>query len=215
MTATTRVLLVDDHPVFRLGLRALLDGIAEIEVVGEAASADEALATIPAAAPDLVLLDLHLPDRSGLEVVRELRRLHPGVAALVLTMAQDEDTLFAALRAGARGYLVKGADQDALVRAIQSVRAGDLVVGTAMADAVADGLDVRPAGPFPALTDREHEVLDLIARGFDNARVANRLFLSPKTVRNHLSNILGKLGASTRAEAIALARDAGLGVTSD
>ena len=209
-----RVVVVDDHPVFRMGMGALLGTLEGIEVVGEAESADGALAVTGDQRPDVVLMDLHLGASTGVEATREIARLHPEVGVLVVTMMDDDDSVFAAMRAGARGYLLKGAAPTEIERAIRAVANGEVILGAAIAgQAVSFLAGARNTGPtpFPDLTDREREVLDLVARGLDNATIARRLSLSPKTVRNHLSNILTKLQVPDRAQAIVRARESGLG----
>ncbi|MDV6295997.1 response regulator transcription factor [Rhodococcus aetherivorans] len=207
------VAVVDDHPVFRLGLVALLGTLDGIEVVAQASSVAEALEVITADV-DVVLMDLELGDGSGIEATRQLLGRFPELRVLVVTMHEDEESLVASVRAGARGYLVKGADPSGVERAIRAVADGEVIVGAAVAakaiGAMAASRTLAPA-VFPELTDREREVLDLMARGHDNATIARRLVLSPKTVRNHVSNVLGKLGAADRSTAIVRAREAGLG----
>ncbi len=208
------VAVVDDHPVFRLGLVALLGTLDGIEVVAQASSVAEALEVITADV-DVVLMDLELGDGSGIEATRLLLGRFPELRVLVVTMHEDEDSLVASVRAGARGYLVKGADPSGVERAIRAVADGEVIVGAAVAaKAIGAMAASRTLAPtvFPELTDREREVLDLMARGHDNATIARRLVLSPKTVRNHVSNVLGKLGAADRSAAIVQAREAGLGV---
>lgn len=207
------VAVVDDHPVFRLGLVALLGTLDGIEVVAQASSVAEALEVITADV-DVVLMDLELGDGSGIEATRLLLGRFPELRVLVVTMHEDEDSLVASVRAGARGYLVKGADPSGVERAIRAVADGEVIVGAAVAaKAIGAMAASRTLAPtvFPELTDREREVLDLMARGHDNATIARRLVLSPKTVRNHVSNVLGKLGAADRSTAIVRAREAGLG----
>ncbi|KXF85084.1 LuxR family transcriptional regulator [Rhodococcus ruber Chol-4] len=207
------VAVVDDHPVFRLGLVALLGTLDGIEVVAQASSVAEALEVITADV-DVVLMDLELGDGSGIEATRLLLGRFPELRVLVVTMHEDEDSLVASVRAGARGYLVKGADPSGVERAIRAVADGEVIVGAAVAaKAIGAMAASRTLAPtvFPELTDREREVLDLMARGHDNATIARRLVLSPKTVRNHVSNVLGKLGAADRSTAIVQAREAGLG----
>ncbi|WP_342660358.1 response regulator transcription factor [Rhodococcus ruber] len=207
------VAVVDDHPVFRLGLVALLGTLDGIEVVAQASSVAEALEVITADV-DVVLMDLELGDGSGIEATRLLLGRFPELRVLVVTMHEDEDSLVASVRAGVRGYLVKGADPSGVERAIRAVADGEVIVGAAVAaKAIGAMAASRTLAPtvFPELTDREREVLDLMARGHDNATIARRLVLSPKTVRNHVSNVLGKLGAADRSTAIVQAREAGLG----
>jgi DNA-binding NarL/FixJ family response regulator len=210
-----RVALADDHPMYRFGLRAVLEASAGVEVVGEAGDGAELLAVVEHAAPDVVLTDLSMPRMTGAAAIAELSRRHPHLGVLVLTMHEDDASLFAALRAGARGYLLKGAGQEEIVRAVLSVAAGDAVYGGAVARKIADSYtgaarDYRVQA-FPELTDREREVLELLAGGLRNSEIARRLSLSEKTVRNHVSAVLMKLQVSDRAAAVARARDAGLG----
>jgi len=210
--APIRLLVVDDHPVFRMGMVALLSSLG-LAVVAEAASAEEAVAAADAHEPDVVLMDLHLGTSSGVDATREIVRRHPGIGVLVVTML-DDDSVFASMRAGARGYLLKGADPTEVERAVRAVANGEVLLGPAVAEravAFLAGTRVHGSPPFPELTDREREVLDQVARGLDNLSVARRLNLSPKTVRNHLSNILTKLQVTDRAQAIVRAREEGLG----
>jgi DNA-binding NarL/FixJ family response regulator len=210
-----RVALADDHPMYRFGLRAVLEASPEVEVVGEAGDGDELLAVVAHAAPDVVLTDLSMPRLSGTAAIAELSRRYPGTGVLVLTMHEDDASLFAALRAGARGYLLKGADRDEIVRAVLAVAGGDAVYGGAVARRIVDfytgaARDYR-VQTFPELTEREREVLELLAAGLRNSEIARRLTLSEKTVRNHVSAVLVKLQVPDRAAAAARARDAGLG----
>jgi DNA-binding NarL/FixJ family response regulator len=212
--ATLRLLVVDDHPVFRMGMTALLGSLAGIEVVGEAESADDAVAAAAAHRPDVIIMDLHLGDSSGVDATRRIVADRPEVGVLVVTMLDDDDSVFASMRAGARGYLLKGAAPEEIERAIRAVANGEVLFGPGIAARaltfLAGGRASGPA-PFPDLTDREREVLDLVARGLDNQRIATRLAVSDKTVRNHLSNILTKLQVADRSQAIVRAREAGLG----
>jgi DNA-binding NarL/FixJ family response regulator len=215
---TLRALVVDDHPVFRMGMAALLTSLDGIEVVAEAADAPEAVAAADEHDLDVVVMDLHLGETSGVEATREIVRRHPDLGVLVVTMMDDDDSVFASIRAGARGYLLKGAAPGEVERALRAVANGEVLLGPSVATrAVAYLAGARgraasaAAQPFPDLTDREREVLDLVAHGFDNATIARRLALSPKTVRNHLSNILTKLQVADRAQAIVRAREAGFG----
>ena len=211
---TLRVVVADDHPVFRDGLAMILRE-RDVEVVAEVSDGQEAIEAAAAHHPDVVLMDLTMPGLSGIEATRRLLAADPAVAVLVLTMSEDDDSLFAALRAGARGYLLKEAAADDIARAVVTVARGETVLGarvsTRVLEAVHGGLLLGAPAPFPRLTERERQVLELIARGYQNARVAHHLGLSEKTVRNHVSTILAKLPAATRAEAVALARDQGLG----
>lgn len=209
-----RVVVVDDHPVFRMGMVALLGSLAGFEVVGEAASADEAVAVVLAAEVDVVIMDLHLGASSGVDATRTLTQQAPSVGVLVVTMMDDDDSVFASMRAGARGYLLKGAAPEEIERAVRAVANGEVLLGPAVAARAVSYLAAArssSASPFPELTDRELEVLEQVARGHDNATIARRLSLAPKTVRNHLSNILTKLQVLDRSQAIVRAREAGLG----
>ncbi|MGZ4436096.1 MAG: response regulator [Nocardioidaceae bacterium] len=211
---TLRVLLADDHPVFLGGLKAALDGLAGLEVVGLARDGGEVVDAATRLRPDVVLMDLRMPAGGGVAATARIVTALPGTAVVVLTMSEDDDSVFAALRAGARGYLLKESDADDIARAVRAVAAGEAVFGPRVADKVVAFFAAArstSAVPFPQLTDREREVLDLVARGADNHTVARRLFLSEKTVRNHVSSCLTKLQVASRAEAVALARDAGLG----
>lgn len=210
-----QVAVVDDHPVFRLGMSALLGSLDGVEVVGDAADAAAAHQLVASTTPDVVLMDLHLGEDSGIEATRDLLRSHPDLAVLVITMQEDDESVVASIRAGARGYLLKGASPDEVERALRAVANGEMILGPkiaarAMATVTAGRTAARV--PFPELTDREREVLDLVARGFDNTTISRRLVLSPKTVRNHVANVLGKIGAPDRSAAIVVAREGGLGL---
>jgi DNA-binding NarL/FixJ family response regulator len=210
-----RVVIVDDHPMFRLGLAAAVEQMDGIELVGEAECVADVETVVTTAEPDVVLLDIRLPDGSGLEVSRWLAAHRPNVRVIVLTMSEDHETVLTALRDGARGYLVKGASPNQVEQAIRSVAADDVVLNAELARAVSELAQARarPAAdhPFPDLTRRELDVLELIAEGLDNHAIARRLVLNPKTIRNHVSNVLAKVHASDRSHAIVLARRAGLG----
>jgi DNA-binding NarL/FixJ family response regulator len=210
--ATLRIVVCDDHPVYRHGLRALFAEIDGIDVVGEAGSGEEALEVVAATTPDVVIMDLHLPGLSGVETTVRLLADHPGLGVLVLTMFEDDTSLLAALRAGARGYVVKGSDHEEIVGAIRAVARGEVLIGRAVSARLGAAL-ASPAGPrpFQELTEREFTVLELLARGWSTERIAANQFLSPKTVRNNISGILAKLGVASRTEAVARARDAGVG----
>jgi DNA-binding NarL/FixJ family response regulator len=208
------VLLADDHPVFRGGLRALLASTGDIEIVGEATTGDEAVTLAVERCPDVVVMDLHMPGGiNGIEATRELAASASAVRVLILTMFEDDESVFAAMRAGASGYQLKDAEQDDVVRSIMTVARGGVVFGPSIAARMrAFFAEERgPATPFPQLTTRETEVLDLLAAGHDNATIARRLGVAPKTVRNSVSTIFLKLHVADRAQAIIRARDAGLG----
>jgi DNA-binding NarL/FixJ family response regulator len=211
-----RVLVVDDHPLFRKGLASTVAALPGMTLAGVAADGEAAVAAVDADRPDVVLMDLGMPGMGGIAATRDVVARAPGIAVLVLTMSEDEQSLFAALRAGARGYLLKGADEDEIARAIAAVAAGEAVFGPAVAGRVLAYLTdqhparLRPHNPFPQLTPREQEVLGLIGQGLGNAGIARRLVLSPKTVRNHVSNVLSKLHADSRADAVRQAHEAGL-----
>ena len=210
-----RVVVADDHPVFRYGLMAVLDGTDGIQTVGEAEDGDRLLELVALERPDVVITDLQMPGLDGVAATRELLALAPGTGVLVLTLHDDDASVVAALRAGALGYLVKGADRAEIVRAVQAVAAGEAVYGPSVAQRIVGfytGVQERySAQVFPQLTNREREVLDLVAAGCGNHAIAARLHLSEKTVRNNLSALLLKVGVPDRAALVAAARDAGLG----
>lgn len=206
------VVVVDDHTVFREGLRALLSRVPEVEVVGEASNTDEAVAVTASTRPDVVLMDLNLPGGGGEVATRLILADHSATAVLVLTMHADDSHLQRALRAGAHGYLLKDAEPEAIVRAITAVHNGQAIFDPGIAGQVlAAASSPESNRPFPSLTEREFEVLDRIARGLRNDAIADRMGISRKTVQNNVSSILLKLGATDRAQAVAIARDAGLG----
>jgi len=209
-----RILIADDHPVFRFGLRALLQTEPGAEVVGEATTGEEAVALTAELKPDIVLMDLNMPDVNGIEATRRILQKNPDVGILVITMF-DDDSVFAAMRAGARGYILKGAEGEETLRAIRAVANGEAIFSPAVAERVmqffAQSPSTEPEPAFPELTPREYEVLALLAQGLTNSAIAEQLVLSPKTVRNHVSNIFSKLQVADRAEAIIRAREAGLG----
>ena len=209
------VLVADDSDAFRSGLAALLASVDDVALAGEATDGDEAVAAALALQPDVVLMDLNMPGRNGIEATRAIVSAAPHIAVLVLTMYEDDDSVFSAVQAGARGYLVKGARQAELLRALRSVAEGGAVFGPAIArrmvDFFAAAAQAGAAAPFPDLTAREREILDLIARGRANGQIAEQLVLSAKTVRNHVSNIFTKIQVVDRAQAIVKAREAGIG----
>jgi DNA-binding NarL/FixJ family response regulator len=210
---SVRVVIADDHPVVRDGLGALLGSRPGIEVVGTAASGREAVRAAVTVRPDVLVLDLQMPDLDGVAAAREIGRAAPDVAVLVLTMYDDDDSVFAAMRAGARGYLLKGASQDEIARAIHAVAAGEAIFGPAVARRVLAQLSAptAPTTPFPELTPRERQVLELMTAGLTTSAIGARLGLAPKTVTNHTSAVFAKLQVQGRAEAVARARRAGLG----
>jgi DNA-binding NarL/FixJ family response regulator len=213
-----RVLVVDDHPMFRAGVTGLLSSVEDTEVVGTAGDGDAAVREATLTRPDVILMDLDLPGTSGLEAIRRIAKASPESVVLVLSMLDDDESVLAAMRAGARGYVLKGADQSEIVRAVADVADGGAIFGSSIARRVIEYFAAPrpPSVPdivFPELTAREHEVLDLIAAGRSNADVAARLVLSPKTVRNHVSNIFAKLHVADRSSAIVKAREAGLGLS--
>jgi DNA-binding NarL/FixJ family response regulator len=214
--APVRVLVVEDHPLYRAAVVSLADGLAGFTVVGAYGDAESALAAAAEEPPDVVVLDLALPGMDGVTALSRFRALQPEPAVLVLTMSEDPPVLATAVRAGARGYVVKGAEPDDIALALQGVARGQAVFGAHVASAVlaqaSAGSQSGPSAALPGLTTRELDVLDLLARGRSNGEIAALLFLSPKTVRNHVSTVFGKLGVTTRAEAVARARDVGLGV---
>ena len=209
-----RVLIVDDHAPFRAGLRALLTSVPEMDVAGEEENGNDAILAATRLQPDVILMDIQMPGMNGIEATRLIHQSSPHIGVIVLTMFEDDDSVFAAMRAGARGYLLKGADQAEILRAIHSVRNGEALFGPGIARRLINFF-AQPAlqtqHPFPELTEREREVLDLLARGMSNAEIAGTLVISHKTVRNHVSNIFNKLQVADRAQAIIRARDAGLG----
>ena len=211
----TRVVVVEDHPLYRDAVVSLVRGLSGCEVAGSHPDAESALAAAPEERPDVVVLDLALPGMDGITALRRFQSMHPTPSVLVLTMSEDPPVLAAALRAGARGYVVKGSEPADIARALEGVARGQVVFGEQIAlAALAQASGRAPTGPaaaFPGLTAREVDVLTLLAEGRSNTDIAAALFLSPKTARNHVSSILGKLGAATRAEAVARARDAGFG----
>jgi DNA-binding NarL/FixJ family response regulator len=213
-----RVLVADDHPFFRDGLRVLLEATEDTELIGEAMDGAEAITLAQTLQPDVILMDLRMPGLGGIEATRRILSESPHVGILVVTMIEDDASVFAAMRAGARGYLLKGADKDEMLLAIRAVGRGEAIFGPGIARRLMHYF-ARPAATptqasrvvFPELTDREREILDLIAAGWNNEQIAGELFLSVKTVRNYVSNIFTKLQVVDRAQAIVRARKSGLG----
>jgi DNA-binding NarL/FixJ family response regulator len=211
-----RVVVVDDHTVFRQGLTALLDTDDETAVIGEAGTGAAAVSMVEQAPPDVVLMDVMMPEMNGIEATRRILADHPDVRVVMLTMLEDDDSLFAAMCAGARSYLLKGADKDEVLDTVRAAAAGEARFGPAIAQRLTDffqraGSQGLALTPFAQLTDREREVLDLVARGLDNRTIAAHLHVTGKTVSNHISNVFAKLHVSDRAQAIVRAREAGLG----
>ena len=210
---TLRIVVADDHSVVREGLRALLSAVEGYELVGTAATGAEAVKAAVTLRPDVLVMDIQMPDMTGIEATREIRRVAPTVAVLMLTMFDDDESVFAAMRAGALGYVLKGAAPESMIRAIAVVAGGEAIFGAGVATRALSYF-TRPRedqAVFPELTPREREVLTLIAAGLGNAAIAGRLGLAANTVGNHISNIFAKLQVASRAEAIVRARSAGLG----
>lgn len=213
-----RVLIADDHVFYREGVRALLNNAPEVTVIGEASTGEGVIARAAELLPDVILMDLKMPGMNGIDATRRIHETHPQVGVLVITMFDDDDSVFAAMRAGARGYLLKDADKDELIRAITAVARGEAIFSPAIAGRMMNyfSRSLNPDQParkddFPDLTEREQEILELIAQGFNNSTIANRLALSIKTVQNYVSSILNKLQVVDRYEAIVRAREKGLG----
>lgn len=211
-----RILVVDDHQLFRDGLTALLNAAPLTTVIGEAGTGSEAIVLAEAFIPDMILMDIQMPDMNGIEATRRILADHPSIYILMLTMLEDDDSLFAALRAGARGYILKGADKAEVLRTVSAAADGEVLFGPAVAGRITgffqrSGQTTRSVFPFPDLTEREREVLTLIARGLNNQEISQRLQISSKTTSNHISNIFNKLQVADRSQAIIKARQAGMG----
>ena len=211
------VIIADDHQFFRDGVRALLDAQPDMECVGEAATGEEVIRLSAELQPDVVLMDVQMPGMSGVEATRQIVSSSPQIRVLVVTMFEDDHLVFAAMRAGARGYLLKGTRHEDMVRAIRAVGNGDAIFSPAIAARMVDyfaALQPRQSTQlFPDLSSREREILALLAQGYKNAEIADRLVISPKTVRNYVSNIISKLQVADRAQAILRAKDAGFGLS--
>jgi len=212
---TLRILVAEDHPLFRKGMISLLSSVPEFEVVGEAATGGEAVARAAQLQPDVVLMDLQMPEVNGIEATRRILQESPNVRVLVVTLLEDDDSVFLALRAGARGYVLKDADEEEMVLAIRAVGRGEAIFSPTIATRVlayfAAPQPTAPPQAFPTLTDREREILHLIAQGHPNPSIAKQLSLSTKTVGNYVSNIFTKLQVADRAQAVIRAREAGMG----
>lgn len=210
------VLIADDHALYREGARKMLSVAQDIEIIGEATSGEEAISQALALQPDVILMDLKMPGINGIEATRRILYASPLIGVLVLTMFETDETVFAAMRAGARGYLLKDADQEEVIRAVKAVNRGEAIFSPAIAERLIHYFAALRPGTadlaFPGLTDREREILHLIAQGHSNSEIAERLLLRTKTVQNHVSNIFSKLQVADRAQAIVRARDAGLGL---
>ena len=213
-----RIFVADDHPVYRDGIRALVQRAPDLALAGEAETGVQAVEGTAATTPDVVLMDLRMPEMSGIEATRRILEDQPGTRILILTMSEDEDSLFAAMRAGARGYIPKDADSEEILRAIRAAALGEVIFGASMATRLMTFFsNPRSAAEdaFPELTEREGEVLELIAQGRSNPEIARRLEIADKTVRNHVATVFAKLRVADRSQAIVRAREAGLGRESD
>ena len=215
MSEPIHVLIADDHPIFRAGLRVLLESVADTDVVGEVMNGEDAVAATLSLHPSVVVMDISMPGLNGIDATRRIVDCAPDTRVLVMTMHEDDEAVFAAIRAGARGYLLKGAAQDETLRAIRSVANGEAIFDAGIAHRLQQFLSappgMEPGLAFPQLTERELEILHLLARRKTNAEIAGELYLSPKTVRNYVSAIFAKLQVADRAEAGLVARAAGLG----
>jgi DNA-binding NarL/FixJ family response regulator len=210
------ILIADDHTLFRDGLKALFDSIEDLELVGEAADGEAAVRIAGETQPDVILMDIQMPGVNGIEATRHIVSASPHIGIIMVSMLEDDDSVFAAMRAGARGYVLKGADQEQMLRTIRAVAGGEALFGAGIAERLMNFFaNLTPATDertFPELTNREHEVLEMIAQGHNHLEIANALVITHKTVRNHVSNIFSKLQVADRAQAIIRARDAGMGL---
>jgi DNA-binding NarL/FixJ family response regulator len=214
MQEIVRILIADDHTLFREGLTALFDSIPEIEIIGSVQDGEQAIQAAATLQPDVILMDLQMPGVNGIEATRRIIQTSPHIGVIVVSMFEDNDSIFAAMRAGARGYILKGADQTDMLRAIEAVARGEALFGPSIAARLVDYFNrtLQPAPQaFPELTEREREILDLIARGSSNSEIAAQLSISLKTVRNHVSNIFNKMQVTDRVQAVLRARQAGMG----
>ncbi len=215
MEPTIRILIADDHAVYRWGLRTLLESEPDMEVIGEAATGKEVLERFAEFRPDVILMDIQMPGVNGIEATRRIIDTNQEIGVVILTMYEDDDSVFSAMRAGARGYVLKGAHPSEILKVLRAVASGEAYFGPEIARRLMSFFSApRPASPeeaFPELTAREREILDLIAQGHNNTKIAAHLFVSPKTVRNHVAHIFTKLQVADRAHAIIRAREAGLG----
>jgi len=207
-----QILIVDDHPMYRQGIQSALSLIPDFEIVGEASSGEEAIEQATSLMPDIILMDIQMPDMSGIHATRKILNVSPHIGIIIVTMFDDDDSLFSALRAGARGYLLKGAEHEEISRSVKSVALGEAIFGAPIATRIIDYFSAPKSQQqiLPELTNREREVLELVAKGITNKEIAQELVISPKTVRNHVHNIFTKLHVNSRFQAIMLAREAGL-----
>lgn len=218
-TENIRLLVADDHALFREGLRALFSATPGVEIIGEAASGEETVVLVDRLLPDIILMDINMPDMDGIQATRQILHAHPTIGVIMVTMLEEDASLFAAMRAGARGYVLKGAHHQELLQTVQAVASGQVLFGPSTANRIMGYFqeieaDLKPALPeetFPELTPRELEVLQLLAQGANNSQIADQLVITGKTVRNHITSIFSKLQVADRAQAIIRARDAGLG----
>jgi len=214
---TIRVLIVDDHIIFHEGLKEILEKVPDLDVVGSAGTGAEAVSQAETLVPDVILMDINMPDMNGIEATQKILKNHPDIRIIMLTMLEDDDSLFAAMRAGARGYILKGADKTAVINTIRSAADGEALFGPAIASRLTkffqniEGVTNQGVVPFPELTDRERELLELVASGKSNQEISHQLHITSKTVSNHVSSIFNKLKVGDRAQAIVKARQAGLG----
>lgn len=214
MTELVKLLVVDDHTLFREGVVALLNSVPEIDVVGMAEDGQQAVELAAKVQPDVILMDIQMPKINGIAATRQIINDHPDMGVIVLTMFEDDDSVFAAMRAGARGYILKGADQEDMLRAIRAVARGEALFGPSIAERLKNYLAPQASAKneaFPELTQRELEILELIAQGMSNSEISENLVIAVKTVRNHVSNIFNKLQVADRVQAVIRAREAGLG----